>query len=131
MDMLIFKKCQYFASMPIGPLIISIACYGTSISRGSRLKVLNKIGVLENFGKFIGKHLCWSLFFKKWRLAASNFIKRETLADVNITKFLLTSFLQKNLRETASVVLFKLFSINLLIFLACCSTIVKKYYFMC
>ena len=27
--------------------------------------MLFMIGVLKNFGNLIGKHLCWSLFFKK------------------------------------------------------------------
>ena len=38
---------------------------------------------------------------------------------VNIMKILRTPFLQENLREIASAFLFELFSIDLLIFLAC------------
>ena len=33
--------------------------------RRSRREVFCKKGVLENFTKFTGKHLCWSLFFNK------------------------------------------------------------------
>ena len=33
--------------------------------RSSRLEVLYEKGVLENFTKFAGKHLCQSLFFNK------------------------------------------------------------------
>ena len=33
-----------------------------SLYRSSRLQMFFKIGVLENFANFIGKHLCWSLF---------------------------------------------------------------------
>ena len=33
-----------------------------SLSRSSRLQMFFKIGVLKNFAKFIGKHLCWCLF---------------------------------------------------------------------
>ena len=33
--------------------------------RSSRRKVFCKIGVLRNFAKFTGKHLCQSLFFNK------------------------------------------------------------------
>ena len=35
------------------------------IIRSSRSEVLCKIGVLRNFAKFKGKHLCWGLYFKK------------------------------------------------------------------
>ena len=37
-------------------------------------------GVLRNFAKFTGKHLCQSLFFNKVAGQACNFIKKETLA---------------------------------------------------
>ena len=33
--------------------------------RGSCLEVFHKEGVLRNFAKFTGKHLCQSLFFNK------------------------------------------------------------------
>ena len=54
-------------------------------------------GVLRNFAKFKGKHLCQSLFFNKVsELQPCNFIKRETLAQVffpvHIAKFLRTPF---------------------------------------
>ena len=48
-------------------------------------------GVLRNFEKFTGKHLCQSLFF------SCNFIKKEILArcfPANFAKFLRTPFLQ-------------------------------------
>ena len=35
------------------------------IIRSSRSQMFFKIGVLKNFANFTGKHLCWSLFFKK------------------------------------------------------------------
>ena len=34
-------------------------------SRTSRLQMFFEIGVLKSFANFIGKHLCWSLLFKK------------------------------------------------------------------
>ena len=34
-------------------------------SRSSRLQMFFKIGVLKSFSDFTGKHLWWSLFFKK------------------------------------------------------------------
>ena len=37
-------------------------------------------GVLRNFAKFKGKHLCQSLFLNK--VAGRNFIKKETMAQV-------------------------------------------------
>ena len=46
-------------------------------------EVFCKKGVLRNFAKFTGKHLCQSLFFNK----ACNFIKEETLAQVLSCEF--------------------------------------------
>ena len=54
-------------------------------TRSIRPDVFCKVGVLRNFSKFTGKHLCQSLFFNKvagLRPKACNFIKRETLAQV-------------------------------------------------
>ena len=59
-----------------------------NISRSSRLKVFCKKGVLRNFAKLIGKHLCQSLFFNK---VAACF-------PVNFAKFLRTPFLTEHLR---------------------------------
>ena len=64
----------------------------------SRLEVLCKKSVLRDFGKFIGKHLCRSLFFNKVaglspatllkkRLWPCNFIQKETLAQVFSCEF--------------------------------------------
>ena len=50
------------------------------ICRSSRPKVFRKKGVLRNFTKFTGKHLCQSLFFNK-------LIKKETLAQVFFCEF--------------------------------------------
>ena len=41
-----------------------------------------KKGVLRNFAKFTGKHLCQSLFLIKSQAWAYNFIKSEALAQV-------------------------------------------------
>ena len=38
-----------------------------------------EISALNNFAKFTGKHLCWSLFLNK---VACNFIKNGTAAQV-------------------------------------------------
>ena len=71
-------------------IIISIKQHLTNISssihekvRNSRPEVFYKKGVLRNFTKFTGKHLCQSLFFNKvavLRLAA--LLKRDSGAGV-------------------------------------------------
>ena len=46
--------------------------------------MFHRKGVLRNFAKFTGKHLCHSLFFNK---VAGLLIKKETLAQVFFCKF--------------------------------------------
>ena len=46
-----------------------------------------KKGVLGNFAKFTGKHLCQGLFFDKVAVQACNFIEKETLAQVLSCEF--------------------------------------------
>ena len=54
-------------------------------------EVFCKKGVLTDFAKFTGKHLCQSLFLNKVErpggLKAYNFIKKETLAQVFSCEF--------------------------------------------
>ena len=45
-----------------------------------------KKGILRNFTKFRGKHLCQSLFFNR-QPEACNFIQKETLAQVFSCEF--------------------------------------------
>ena len=52
--------------------------------RSGRPEVFCKKGVLRNFTKFKGNHLCQSLFFNK---VDCNFIKKETLARVFSCEF--------------------------------------------
>ena len=52
-------------------------CFGL---RSSLPEVFCKKGVLRNFTKFTGKHLCQSLFCKSCRTRACNFIQKETQA---------------------------------------------------
>ena len=119
--------------MSIAILIMSLTrC--VSISRSSRSHIFYKIGVLKNFVKFIGKHLCRGAFLTNWRIMACNFIKRETLAKVltcECHEFLRTTFLQKNLRETASAFLFKFCSIDLLILVARFWSSARKCFYIC
>ena len=44
-------------------------------------------GVLRNFTKFTGKHLCQSLFYRNSVPETCNFIKKETLAQVFSCEF--------------------------------------------
>ena len=63
-------------------------------SRSSRLQVVCKKGVLENFAKFTGKNLCQSLFFNKVEgLRPASFLKTrlwQRCFRVNIVKCLRT-----------------------------------------
>ena len=57
------------------------------ISEAVAQRCFVKRGVLRNFTKFTGKHLCQSLFFNKVAGQACNFIKKETLAQVLSCEF--------------------------------------------
>ena len=64
-----------------------------------------KKAVLRNLAKFIGKHLCQSLFFNKVAGAACNFIKKETLSQVLSCEFCAISkntFFTEHVWATAS-----------------------------
>ena len=54
--------------------------------RSSHPQVFCKKGVLRNFAKFTGKHLCQGLFFNKYP-DACNFIKKKTLVQVSSCEF--------------------------------------------
>ena len=58
-----------------------------SNNRSSRPKVFCKKGVLRNFAKFTGKHLCQILFLIRLQAEACIFIKKETLAQVFSSEF--------------------------------------------
>ena len=65
--------------------------------RSSDQKCSVKKGVLRNFAKFTGKHLCQSLFFNKVAGASCNVIKKRLwhrCFPVNFAKFLRTPFSQ-------------------------------------
>ena len=56
-----------------------------------------RIGVLQNFAMFTGKHLCRSLFLMKLQTQTCNFIKKRLQRryfPLKFVKFLSTSFLQ-------------------------------------
>ena len=66
--------------------------YWSDCERGyvgsSRPEVLCKKGVLKNFTKFTGKHLCQSLLFNKIAgLRPTTLLKKETLGQVFSSEF--------------------------------------------
>ena len=72
------------------------------IFRSSHRSCSVRKGVLINFAKFIGRHLCQSLFFNKIAgLRPATLLKKRLwnrCFPVNFTKFLRTPFSQKHLR---------------------------------
>ena len=70
--------------------------------RSSRPEVFCKKGVLRNFAKFTGKHLCQSLFFNEvTSLSPAILLKKRfwhRRFPVNLAKFLRTPFLTEHLR---------------------------------
>ena len=70
-------------------------------SRSSRPKVFCKKGVLRNFTKFTGKHLCQSLFFNNVAgLRPATLLKKglwRRCFPVNFVKFLRTPFFTEHL----------------------------------
>ena len=73
------------------------------IIRSSRQEVFWEKGVLENFTKFTGKHLCQSLFFNKVTgLGAATLLKKrlwQRRFPMNFVKFFSAPFLQNTLTE--------------------------------
>ena len=66
-----------------------------STSRRSQRRYSVKNGVIKNFGKFTGQHLCHSLFNKVTGIKPATLLKRRLwhrFFPVNIAKFLRTSF---------------------------------------
>ena len=88
-----FKSNTYLLYRPIE---------GGAENRSSRPEVFCKKGVLRNFTKFKGKHLCQSLFFNKVAgLRPATLLKKRLwhrCFPVNFAKFLRTSFLTEHLR---------------------------------
>ena len=73
-----------------------VAHESQAVFRSSRPEVFCKNGVLRNFAKFTGKHLCQSLFFNKVAgLRPTTLLKKRLwhrCFPVNFTKFLRTPF---------------------------------------
>ena len=72
------------------------------MNRSSRQEVFCKKGVLRNFAKFTGKHLCQSLLFNNVAgLTPATFLKKRLwhrCFPVNFAKFLRAPFLTEHLR---------------------------------
>ena len=87
-------KSSYFIFL----IFFHIYC---TILKSSRPEVFCKKGVLRNFTKFTGKHLCRSLFFNKVTGLRSATLLKERLwpryFPVNFAKFLRTPFLKEHL----------------------------------
>ena len=79
------RKTSVFCSVGETTEISPTAVFKTYRSSHRRCSV--KKGVLKNFTEFVGKHLCPSLFLNKVAGSASNFIKKETLAQVFSCEF--------------------------------------------
>ena len=76
--------------------------------RSSHRRCSIKNGVLKNFAKLTGKHLCQSLVFNKVADSACNFIKKETLVQVfscEFCKIFKNTFYTEHLWTTASALL--------------------------
>ena len=75
------------------------------IDRRSHRRCSLRKGVLRNFAKFTGKHLCQSLFFNKVAGLGLQLYKKETLAQVFFCEFCEISkntFFTEHLWATAS-----------------------------
>ena len=109
-----FRQWIYFEKKPVWVLkpeavtqaflklqISRISSHVHSIYESCRRNVFCKEGVLKNFTKFKGKHLCKSLFNKVAGLRPATLIKKRVwhrCFTVNFAKFLGTSFLTEHLR---------------------------------
>ena len=62
-------------------------CQNISKRKSSHQRCSIKKGVLRNFIKFTGKHLCQRSFFNKVAGLACNFIKKESLTQVFSCEF--------------------------------------------
>ena len=72
--------------------------YKTAKMRSSHQRSFMKKGVLRNFTKLTGKHLCQSL-----KSEICNFIKKETLAQVFSCEILQNTFFTEHFWVTAFV----------------------------
>ena len=85
------KAKGFYIRVPISLRVVS-----------SRAEVFCKKGILRNFAKFTGKHLCQSLFFNKVAGLRPATLSKNRLwhryFTVNFVKFVRTAFLTEHLR---------------------------------
>ena len=81
--------------------------HATNKIRSSHPEVFCKQGVLRNFAKFAGKHMCQSFFFNKVAaLRSANLLKKRLgyrCFPVNFLQFIRTSFFVETSLAAASV----------------------------
>ena len=81
-------------------LYVVLALLLISCFKSSRPDVFCEKGVLGNFAKFTGKHLCQSLFLMKLQAAPATLLKKRPCYrcfPVSFAKFLRTAFFTKHL----------------------------------
>ena len=81
-----------------------VKCYFVLL-RSSHWRCSVRKGVLRNFAKFTGKHLCQSLFLNKVAGSGCSFIKKETLSHMFSCEFCeisLNTFFTEHIRTAAS-----------------------------
>ena len=88
------NKC--LPSIVIKKLIFMTLKSWITTDRSSLLEVFCKKGVLRNFAKFAGKHLCHSCFFNKVFLLKNRLWHR--CFPVNFSKFIRTPFFTEHLQ---------------------------------
>ena len=83
-------------------ILMKMLCWKISSYRSSHPQVFCKKGVLRNFAKFTGKHLCQRLFFNKVaRLRQATLLKKSLwhrYFPMNFANFLRTPFFTEHLR---------------------------------
>ena len=110
LDILNKRWAPFFVYLYLQLTILFLVSVISNKFRSSHCKYSVKKGVLTNFAKFTGKHLCQNLFFNKAAGLACNFIEKETLPQhrcfpMKIAKFLRPPFLQNTRRLLLSIII--------------------------
>ena len=99
-NMLIFGLCFALLFMKLSSRKGFYTRYCLVCYRNSRPEVFCKKGVLRNFAKFTGKHLCHSLYFNEVAGLPATFLKKwlwHRCFPVSFEKFLITPFFTEHL----------------------------------
>ena len=100
--------CENQAFFKCGHLYQNLLCYSLLLFRSSHWKCSIRIGVLEKFAKFTGKHhtcACVSFLIKLQAWCLQLYLKKETLTQVFSCKFcesFKSTFFTEHLRVIAS-----------------------------